>query len=523
MGAGATASENVSGFAWTENYGWISHNSTDPGTSGSYGVNVGPDGTVTGYAWSEILGWVQYDAPGPYPALPNYSARFNPCSGNLSGWAKVIGLGDNGWISLSNAGGPNDYGVIIDTDRKWKGYAWSEFLGWIHYDPPSFGGVATSLTIPCTETYSVEGFAWSDVAGWISHKINVADSFATSYGVDLNGDGTLSGYAWSDNLGWVQYDPSGPYPPEGPAHSAQVDPCDGKLSGWAKIIALGDDGWVALGSPGGIAFGVTLDLGTGLFHGFAWNNIAGWIEYDPPFGGVSTASVGVLTPVEIPKLIKPVGGKETFKDYPEFRAAPLLPTLDWTDFGSGSCVGGGLTQKSYQVQIATDIGFASIIYDQTVVSSSSSHPLNMPSPLDYAQSYFWRVRVTDNLDQTGAFAVLGQGGESNQFLTPLHAAPIADFATNPTEVNQGKETQFTDTSTAFGGATIAYWKWDFGDGTIVEGADPVQFQNPKHTFASEGPKTIRLTVTDSDGYFSTKILDITVKLPLPEFRKTVPR
>lgn len=56
----------MSGWAWSENIGWISFNSTDdqdPSTPGiqpatsNYGVNKNADGTLAGYAWSSNIGW----------------------------------------------------------------------------------------------------------------------------------------------------------------------------------------------------------------------------------------------------------------------------------------------------------------------------------------------------------------------------------------------------------------------------------------------------------------------------------
>ncbi len=67
-----------------------------------------------------------------------------------------------------------------------------------------------------------------------------------------------------------------------------------------------------------------------------------------------------------------------------------------------------------------------------------------------------------------------------------HAVPIAGF----TAVVDGHDVDFTDTSAATG--AIASWDWDYGDGT-AHGTT----QNPSHTYATAGLKTVTLTITDA--------------------------
>jgi len=59
------ADGNLSGWAWSENYGWISFASTTPIT---YGVKVATTTTANyqagefdGYAWSENIGWISFN------------------------------------------------------------------------------------------------------------------------------------------------------------------------------------------------------------------------------------------------------------------------------------------------------------------------------------------------------------------------------------------------------------------------------------------------------------------------------
>ena len=135
----AGSEHNVFGWAWSENLGWFSFNDmglksdgtlTDeylettnggiaPGvptdipdnsngygiiTPVTYGVNIEANGNLSGYAWSENLGWINFN-PAPdtatyttcgYPADPCYSAKVD-LSGSypVSGWARACSVFNN--------------------------------------------------------------------------------------------------------------------------------------------------------------------------------------------------------------------------------------------------------------------------------------------------------------------------------------------------------------------------------------------------------------------------------------------
>lgn len=112
----ATASENVSGWAWSSTSGWVSMNDTNansgvgtPAPNGQYGVFYdGVAKTLTGFAWSPNSGWVCFGStcatqcPGLTPAGTSPTATV-AASGDVSGWAKYCNLGTAGWISLNCA------------------------------------------------------------------------------------------------------------------------------------------------------------------------------------------------------------------------------------------------------------------------------------------------------------------------------------------------------------------------------------------------------------------------------------
>ena len=97
--AGAqVSSENLTGFIWAENIGWISLSCQNTESCGTvnYGVTNDGAGNLSGYAWAENVGWINFN-----PNVP---------------------------------GDSNDYGVTIDFDGNFSGYAWGENIGWINFD-----------------------------------------------------------------------------------------------------------------------------------------------------------------------------------------------------------------------------------------------------------------------------------------------------------------------------------------------------------------------------------------------------
>lgn len=87
--------------------------------------------------------------------------------------------------------------------------------------------------------------------------------------------------------------------------------------------------------------------------------------------------------------------------------------------------------------------------------------------------------------------------------TPANEAPVASFTTAQTAGTL--EIAFTDTSTDSDG-TITAWDWDYGDGS-AHGTT----QNPSHTYATAGNKTVVLTVTDDRGGTHAAQATVTVR------------
>ena len=166
-GVNAGAEHNVSGYAWSENIGWISFNSINCDTdqngfidSGdcdgdnatisviNYGVNIDQTtGKFSGYAWSENIGWISFersdtgvpplDDPCPDGACTakiDNVGNLGISDVNIIGWAKVLAHdgGWDGWIRFDH-GKENE--VSISSNGDFYGWAWSDMVvGWISFN-----------------------------------------------------------------------------------------------------------------------------------------------------------------------------------------------------------------------------------------------------------------------------------------------------------------------------------------------------------------------------------------------------
>lgn len=96
------------------------------------------------------------------------------------------------------------------------------------------------------------------------------------------------------------------------------------------------------------------------------------------------------------------------------------------------------------------------------------------------------------------------GNEATATLTkPLdvaNGAPTAGFWIEPPNPRANQPVQFVSSNRSIdpdGDLTISYWRWDFGDGTILEGTDRSIHADPVHVYARSG--TYRVTLIVGDG------------------------
>lgn len=162
---------------------------------------------VTGFAWSD---------------MPDQSDQGKTCTDNDCGRGM-------GWISMNNLsdGASVPYGVSIDSSGKWNGYGWSEYAGWINFNPPGpypaqggnlqVSGVKTNMTTGETCGWAralaggtTQSGGWD---GWISMcgktPVTLPGGAVTTvkWGVKVDPvTGTMSEKAWgADVMGWIDF------------------------------------------------------------------------------------------------------------------------------------------------------------------------------------------------------------------------------------------------------------------------------------------------------------------------------
>lgn len=114
-------------------------------------------------------------------------------------------------------------------------------------------------------------------------------------------------------------------------------------------------------------------------------------------------------------------------------------------------------------------------------------------------TYIATVTVKDDLDQSAS---------ASKNFTIVSSGLTAEFTFLPSEPTTTNTVQFDGSkSTAFGGATITKWAWDFDDGTTVEAAVPTASRQ----FGIARTYVVRLTVTDSAGRSHTTTKEVKVK------------
>ncbi|MDD2807446.1 MAG: hypothetical protein PHW95_02935 [Patescibacteria group bacterium] len=173
-----TCGAKLMGFAWSDNVGWVSLNDKncepqylDPslpaGSCGPQSITYYTQATnnneIQGYGWSDNVGWVCFGTTCPMtppPPVGNLAAQItsdHPENPAVTGWAKILSLNDNGWVSLSclndmscnnlDANGqPITYQVRLGlatfgTEQRLtlSGFSWNNLVGWLEFNATASG------------------------------------------------------------------------------------------------------------------------------------------------------------------------------------------------------------------------------------------------------------------------------------------------------------------------------------------------------------------------------------------------
>lgn len=145
------------------------------------------------------------------------------------------------------------------------GYAWSSFMGWIHFSNPSYGyGVSLDTT-----SNVLSGYAWSPYFGAITFNQTDLSNCPSGTCIAQISNGKLTG--WARSCAVFQ---------NKSACSGALDP---KSGGW--------DGWIHLSPANGTTYGVT--YANNCLSGYAWGSRdVGYISFSGTATDNSTYKVG---------------------------------------------------------------------------------------------------------------------------------------------------------------------------------------------------------------------------------------
>lgn len=183
----------VHGYAWSSNIGWISFNCADRGVCAISNYKTAIDlttghvlsGVGEHYAWSPNIGWIDTNPTSGYPEAPNHGLRFDMGSGVATGWIRALSYGNgwDGWIKITDAEVETG-GIVRNGVNTAGGWAWgSNVVGWVQFTNSfivphadcDLGADPTTITPPQAATLS-----------WSCNALTTANSCAINNGIGTN-------------------------------------------------------------------------------------------------------------------------------------------------------------------------------------------------------------------------------------------------------------------------------------------------------------------------------------------------
>jgi len=190
-----------------------------------------------------------------------------------------------------------------------------------------------------------------------------------------------------------------------------------------------------------------------------------------------------------------------------------IPTFNWDYFHPD-----GNPQAGYQIKI---YGETTLDITSDIPSTSYTPPLTWvrDNLLFGEKTYSWQVRVKDNQNNWSDWS------DVKYFQTRKYAYPWIDFSWIPPSPSQEEVVVFDpDESQTFDDLPLAdanfSWTITKGTGTFTDDTN-ANFQYPHIKFSTSENK-VKLRIRDSSGYWCEKEKDVSVRLPLPEYKEVPP-
>ncbi|MEA3463828.1 MAG: hypothetical protein U9R14_02020, partial [Patescibacteria group bacterium] len=383
----------------------------------------------------------------------------------------------------------DNFGIAqAGSDDNVSGFAWSENIGWISFNSTDCVNViCRDVSTKKVLDYSCDDSPFSECetngeecADWCQ----VCDNDATilcdgsgdcaggacisnNYGVNIDSaTGNFSGYTWSGNIGWIDFAPSGPYP-NNPNHGAKYEYSDAgynkRVTGWAKILSLGDDGWLKMSDDSVADWngkGVKINIATSDFSGWAWNGNddgagIGWVSFncaDAGAGGCAGHNYKVVGNVNTPPTAINLSAPNwNYNQACSLYARQAFLRWEFDDLDQES------EQSAYQVIFDNnnDPAEPNLINTGKTPGSASQYSVGSDQ-LSYNTPYYWWVKVWDNHDVASDLTQYdtepdtdNNDGAEYTFTAYLHEFPDVDFSWFAQNPSKGEEVQFTDSSKVY--------------------------------------------------------------------------
>jgi len=234
--ADASSGDNVTGYAWSANIGWISFNCTSQpgGCTATPGGYEGGGGDIPDADEDDIgyIGFSNTESIFAFDTETAFGGLLAKIVQKLSS-AFPAGLLNTApaFADALDAYG-SSYGVSVDpVTGNFSGYAWSPYVGWISFN--EYAGCPEGSCAPhlAIDTGKITGWAKALSAsgtsgwdGWISLSCTntsfICSGYlgaAPNYGLTYNNATKIvSGYAWGDDVvGWMSFD--------GPTYEVMID------------------------------------------------------------------------------------------------------------------------------------------------------------------------------------------------------------------------------------------------------------------------------------------------------------
>jgi len=336
-----------------------------------------------------------------FPSASVFAGTGNPGDGNMVANERYAEDQWGGYVDMDPAGG----GVTV-SDTLVTGKFWSQNFGWVEMQP--IAGQGVTLTQSGGQG-NLDGFAWSRQAGWIYFGPDPSTSPAGGVTIDING--YFHGTAWSENFGFIAFGTSmqglTTFTESGdqgitwartewrPDTTASADPVLNDLSDFINSTTvtpswtpstdgteyyleyaddntftniLGNSGWIsnlnfdATGLTDGQEYCFRVKSRDVSLNESAWSNQdCTTIDTTAPTTGTATLPEGNYS-------------------------ADLTMPIEWTGFSDANS---GINY--YQIQVATDAGFSTVVLDTTQPNTISNYDYNG----DENVTYYARVRAVD--------------------------------------------------------------------------------------------------------------------------------